>query len=305
MKKRTWSDRIAAIAALLSVSTTLLGIGGCGSRVETWQSPFVLFSVATIIFASLGVVANLFQNKVSRDMIWMGIGIIPLGVLWAFLLQDLRPENWHRTLLLWDAKDIALASHSYFDKNKWLPTDVRDGANRSLLSWRVRIAPYLDEGKPVFDQFDLTQSWDSPRNQPFVKNMPRQFRMPMEEDGSGLTHWQGFAGPGTAFEPGATLQFGRDFPDGTGNTIFFVEASQRVPWSKPADIAYGPNIPLPDLGNSHLQRGQWPFHNSFVQTRGFVACMADASVRYIGADISEETLRALIVRNDGKPDKDW
>jgi len=79
-------------------------------------------------------------------------------------------------------------------------------------------------------------------------------------DAPGSTPWQGFVGPGTAFEPeNAGLKLKDDFPDGLSNTILFVEAQQQVPWSKPADISYGPGISLPPLGQDYLQRGEWPF----------------------------------------------
>src|SRR5205823_2491720 len=107
--------------------------------------------------------------------------------------------------------------------------------------------------------------------------------------------WQGFIGPGTTFEPiEGGLRLDRDFPDGTSNTILVVEANQHVPWSAPVDIPYGAGIPLPALGERYPRR-DWPFCCPVP----VIVAMVDGSVRIFSADISEEKMRALIVRNDG------
>src|SRR5262249_35686343 len=113
-------------------------------------------------------------------------------------------------------------------------------------------------------------------------------------DAPGLTRYQGFVGPGTAFErKGLTWA---DFPDGRSKTLLIVEAAEPVPWSKPADMAYDPVGPLPALG------GAWtkPVHFLRREVRrdpGFVACFADGSVRFIRQSVDEKVLRALITRN--------
>ena len=55
-------------------------------------------------------------------------------------------------------------------------------------------------------------------------------------------------GKGTAFEGTQGLSLENDFPDGTANTILVVEAGEAVPWTKPADLAYDPDGPLPPPG---------------------------------------------------------
>jgi prepilin-type processing-associated H-X9-DG protein len=77
-----------------------------------------------------------------------------------------------------------------------------------------------------------------------------------------------------------------DFTDGTSNTLMVVEAAKPVPWSKPEDLAYDPNRPLPKLG------GHTP--------GGFNAAFCDGSVRFLTDKIKESVLRALITRNGGE-----
>ena len=72
------------------------------------------------------------------------------------------------------------------------------------------------------------------------------------------------------------------FPDGTSNTLLFVEGGEPVPWTKPQELHYDPDGPLPDL------------HSLFRD--GFRACMADGSRRFIPKGTAEAELPALISR---------
>lgn len=78
-----------------------------------------------------------------------------------------------------------------------------------------------------------------------------------------------------------------------------MEAANPVPWTKPADLAYAPDEPLPALGGlfqkpSHL----WCY--TISKKDGFNACFADGKVRFIGRDTDERTLRGLITGNGGE-----
>jgi prepilin-type processing-associated H-X9-DG protein len=65
-----------------------------------------------------------------------------------------------------------------------------------------------------------------------------------------------------------------------------VEAANGVPWTKPDDLPFDPNGPLPALG------GQF--------RSGFNVLYADGSVKPIPRDTPEATLKALITRNGGE-----
>ena len=64
------------------------------------------------------------------------------------------------------------------------------------------------------------------------------------------TFYQVFVGPGTPFEvlpTNGTLRL-EDIRDGAANTLTVVEAGAAVPWTKPDDLAFQPDQPLPRLG---------------------------------------------------------
>lgn len=144
---------------------------------------------------------------------------------------------------------LVLAAITYADEHngKW-PTNVTDEKGKTLLSWRVRLLPYLGQ-KELFEKFDLTDAWDGKTNRKLVEQMPDCFapaRNVTKEQG--VTFCQGFDGPGAAFEAGKPLRFPASFPDGTSQTIALVEAGEPVTWTKPADVAFDPKGDQPKLG---------------------------------------------------------
>jgi hypothetical protein len=108
-----------------------------------------------------------------------------------------------------------------------------------------------------------------------------------------MTFYQVFVGEGTCFEEKRAISF-PDVTDGTVNTILVVEAAQPVPWTKPADLPYFADKPLPELGGM-LNDGLFSF------------LMADGSPRFTARRAAnrdedfQKLLRLLVVRNDGVP----
>jgi hypothetical protein len=80
----------------------------------------------------------------------------------------------------------------------------------------------------------------------------------------------------------------KDIADGAERTILFAEAADAVVWSRPADMAIGPDQELP------------------LPAERFLAAMADASVRMIYRKTIDDTvLRQLINPNDNLPVAGW
>jgi hypothetical protein len=95
-----------------------------------------------------------------------------------------------------------------------------------------------------------------------------------------------FGPGGPPVSPGPGPRFPADITDGTSNTILVAEAATAVPWTKPDELIYDPNGPLPPLGG-HF-------------TGGFQVVMADGSVHWVSKSVSETTLRAAITRGGGE-----
>ena len=302
-----WADRLLLFTSLLSVITLAVGLAACPSQSGAVQSAFFFLSLGVFLCFVVSLDWHMKLITPIARFAKLSIGIPPLVGFWALLLlftPHAILEYSLRTQMMRNAKNLSLTFHAVSDANKRLPADHRDANGNVLLSWRVSILPWIDYAA-LQSEMDLAQPWDSPKNKMILAKMPHTYESVLFPQDPGTTPWQGFVGPGTAFDPAVpNMSLSRDFTDGTGNTIFIVEAAGHVPWTKPADIAFGPNLPLPKLGGDYLAKANWPFHCT-RRDPGAIVAMADGTVRFLRADIPESTLRALIVRNDGGPPEDW
>ncbi len=165
------------------------------------------------------------------------------------------------------------------------PAVVYGPDDKPLYSWRVLILPFIEQGK-LYEEFKLDEPWDSPHNIKLLARMPTNYAPPGHKKAlvpEYHTICHVFVGPGTPFEGRGGLKVPGDFPDGSSNTLLFVEAGEAVPWTKPDDLRYDPVGPLPPLRG--LFRG------------GFRACSADGTRKFVRYDTPEEVLRAAVTRN--------
>jgi Protein of unknown function (DUF1559) len=160
------------------------------------------------------------------------------------------------------------------------PAAVTDKDGKPLLSWRVAILPYIEHAD-LYNQFHLDEPWDSAHNLTLLDQMPITYRVRSRHVNppANMTYYQVLVGKGTPFETGRTVTF-KDFRRGASNTILFVEAVNPVPWTKPEDIPYDPDGPLPPIG------GVWPD----LMRVG----MADGHRNMIRKPFNDAELRAMI-----------
>jgi hypothetical protein len=179
----------------------------------------------------------------------------------------------------------------------------------------VVILPYIDdpEAMILFQVYDKNEPWDGPNNIRLVERMPKCYAMPgldkkpsiavagfefvatklnaLPKAGEktttppGHTYYRVFVSKHTvrakaAFTRGIEMTSGAfDHPS---RTILVVEAAEAVPWTKPDDLKFDPNQPLPKLG------GHFP--------GVFNAVLASMEVKSFPIDMPETELRGWITR---------
>jgi len=190
-----------------------------------------------------------------------------------------------------DLKKIGLGMHNCHDSTGALATNTYDNQGRPLLSWRVHLLPYVNE-EGLFRQFNLNEPWDGPTNRRLLSQMRKVYATAGSTAGEGKTYYRGFTHERAMFEkPRAPGMLNRvnftSVIDGMASTILVVEAGEAVEWTKPDDFDWSPGRARPALGSPSTTL---PF---------FMVLMVDGSVRMVRKDVPEQTLRALIGRNDG------
>jgi hypothetical protein len=187
-------------------------------------------------------------------------------------------------------KHIVHALHDYESEHGGLPPAATcDADGKPLLSWRVAILPYLDEGQ-LHKRFQLDEAWDGPNNRQLLARMPQVYDLPgINKNHDIRTYFRVYVGGGAAFNvipaPGPCLC---EFADGTGQTLLVVAAEDAVEWTKPDELTYDPKRPPPRPG----------YH--FGDHQHALVSFADGTIRELSCETDEVTLHALITRSGGE-----
>lgn len=221
------------------------------------------------------------------------VGVVAVGVgLLLPATQKVR-EAAARMTGSNNLKQIGIAMHNYHDLTGHFPppalTVGTTGPKPGGLSWRVHLLPYLDQ-QALYQQFKLNESWDGPNNKKLIPMMPKVYQSPSALAAPGQTYYKVFAGAdneaGAAFFPGSKTTIVR-ITDGTSNTIMTIEGGAAVTWTKPDDVVFDQQKPLPDLklaGNPKVLVG-----------------LFDGSVRTIDLNrLSPDVLKAAITPAGGE-----
>jgi hypothetical protein len=248
------------------------------------------------LLPDIGRLAEVFTPQVEGDRLTIsGEDKVLVGFMQTVVRRTLQAAN--RRSVENSLRRLAFATISHADAHKGrLPAVANfDKQGKPLLSWRVHVLPFLGEEK-LYKEFHLDESWDSPHNKKLLARMPDVYQGPnhrLNEEGKTIYLFP--VGKDAAFTGGPERRlFPKDFPDGTSNTIFIVEAddAHAVPWTKPEDLKVDLENPQRGLGG-HF-RG------------GFLAALADGSVHLVAEGISKTTLQRAFNPADGKPmGSDW
>jgi hypothetical protein len=227
----------------------------------------------------------------------VGCGLVLATLVVVLMLFSCPPEAARRSQCVNNLKQIARAFHAYHDLHgSFPPAAITDARGRPLLSWRVLILPYLEQGE-LHARFRLDEPWDSPHNRLLLDEMPRDYVCPSDRPPPpGETAYLALVGESAAFAPGNRPRRIADFPDGLSQTIFVSESRRHVPWTKPDDVIVGPGDLHAALDGPHyFARSDLPIPGT--NGSGCNICLGDGSVRFLKSTMEPEALRALVTRD--------
>lgn len=220
------------------------------------------------------------------------VGVLALmcicpGILAALLLPAIQSARTaaRRAQSTNNMKQIALALHNYHDTHgAFPPAIVTDSQGNPLYSGRVLLLPFLEQGS-MYSQFDLSEPWDSDKNQAISLSPLTIFQDPASPSSTetpAQTDYLFVSGPQTMFEgeKGFAMQA---CTDGTSNTLMVVEVRDSgISWAEPKD--WDSTTPLP--ASNHPS--------------GNLAGYVDGSVRLLPKSTAPQILRGLSTRNGGE-----
>lgn len=123
---------------------------------------------------------------------------------------------------------------------------MADPAGQPLLSWRVRLLPYMGYAD-LFNKFKHNERWDSAHNQQLISQIPSVYQSPERFDV--YTNYLVPVSGGAAFD-GPKPKPIRRWEDGLENSIILAEVNDdhSVIWTQPSDWEFDPRQPKKGLG---------------------------------------------------------
>ena len=251
------------------------------------------------------------------------VGLVLAAMLW-FPVQYARRQA-QIVVAKNNLTQIGNAMLLHEEREKKFPPAASYAKNgRPLLSWRVHLLPFLDQ-QLLYEQFHLDEPWDSLHNNTLLAKMPAVYAPVESAPNDHSTYFQVFvrkivirsqpnalavnpygqwdapfflveSSESRPSPPEYILQRAQqglrfsEITDGSSRTFCVVEGGTAVPWTKPEDIPYDTDQPLPELGGMFGD--------------GFLALLFDRSIRHIGTNESELVIRASITPH-GREDEEF
>jgi hypothetical protein len=147
-------------------------------------------------------------------------------------------------------KQIAEAIWYYHDTYKTFPTDIVDTQGKPLLSWRVRLLPFIERAH-LYEEFKLDEPWDSPHNRELISKIPHTYLNPYYADAEtvklGKANVVAPRGPKTFFGIGRPRKV-EEIRNPMAVMVMGVDLEHAPIWTEPEDLRFDPADPEKGLG---------------------------------------------------------
>lgn len=248
---------------------------------------------------------------VRRRVIFWACSAVVIGTLLVLLLPASTSDRGPQRYLACknDLKTVEIALLNYHAENDSFPPAVTYGPDgKPWHSWRVLLLPYLDQ-PGLYREYRFAEPWDGPHNRLLVGRLPRSHYYLCNSDPgaeNGETSYLAVIGDRTLWPPTGAATLG-GIPDGAGRTIHVVESWQSgIVWTEPRDLSFEKMTFAVNAQAGEGIRGRHPGEDRLWgdgPPRANVA-FADGSVKPVTTDTPPETVKSLLLRDDGGP-KEW
>jgi hypothetical protein len=237
-------------------------------------------------------------------MVLVVCGVVAFMRYGAPAISNLQAKR-ERADAIRNIQRIAAALNAYAaDHGIYPPPQIQAADGKPMHSWRVLILPYLGQ-QSLFNEYDLDQPWDSPKNYSIVDRMPAVYRGTRGSFFGTDTAYYLITGPGTLFPPAppgnpelAFRSLGpKDVIDNPGQTLLVVEAAPptnaMLVWTQPIDL---------DIGQMRGMIGGSPgLEIGGVTNGGATVATVDGRGHFVDEATSPQTVMALVTIAGGEP----
>jgi len=230
------------------------------------------------------------RKRLIRRFVLATACVLILAGVWVW--QTISRNVANTTTCVDHVKKLVLAMHAYHDTlGTFPPAYFADRTGRPIHSWRVLLLPFLGE-RSLYNKYRFDEPWDSPHNRELASQMPAVFRCPADRGDATNTNYLVVTGEGTVF-PGTRSRRFADIVDGPAYTILLVEAADsQINWMEPRDLTYDQAVGGINPPNG---KGISSRHGNFA-----IVANVDGSIWMLPESLSRDTLRKLVLCNDGE-----
>lgn len=224
---------------------------------------------------------------------------VALGMSSLFLaaLSDPR-EVSRQSQCANNLRSIGLALLQYHDDFGCFPApSIADQAGTPMHSWRVAIAPYLDEPfcRTFREHYDFNEPWNSLANKKAAHVLDGAWNPYLcpsagQPRGAAFTNYVMVVGATTACRTGEWMSLDR-VNDGSRHTILVAEiANSDILWTEPRDLSF-------DEMSFQINDESKPAVSSHHHHQGHglaAVLLADGSVKFLDEATKPEELKAML-----------
>jgi len=258
----TWKEAVSRhvdfdVKSLADVSSVFLsmnslqeGTAEIGIRASQLVASRKLFaSVQAVLRDSL---AAELMDVAPVDRSGPAIATIELSETWMQSKLDPWIENRNRLSAVRKFWHLGLAIHNHHSAFSELPpATVTDDEGKPLLSWRVKLLPFLGpKNLDLWRQFHMDEPWDSPHNKTLISQMPEEYQVDSTKPIGTKSTVAVPYGEAMAFHDGQSTF--DQISDGMFDTImlFEIPKDRAEIWTKPGGVAIDPDDPAAKLGRN-------------------------------------------------------